>query len=94
MAQKKTAAKKLALTGEVTIFTAAAMKDELLQAMEACESLNVDLSAVTEFDTSGLQLLVSAKKLADEQQTSLQFSKPTESVTSLLKLSGMTALAS
>lgn len=94
MTTKKITGNKLALTGEMTIFTAALIKDQLMEAIQLGEDLNVDLSGVTEFDTSGLQILVSAKKLAEVQKSVLQFSEPADSVASLLRLSGMTELAS
>lgn len=93
MAQKKAVtANTVMIEGEMTIFNAAAIQAQLLQAMQSGSALQVDLSAVTEFDTAGLQLMVAAKKMADQQQIRLQFSQPTTPVVELLTLSAMTAL--
>ena len=93
MAAKKTpAVKQLAVEGEMTIFNASAIREQLLQGLQANKTLHVDLSAVTEFDTAGLQLMLASKTLADKQQITLRFTQPAEAVTELLELSGMQAL--
>ncbi len=51
----------LRIEGELTIFRAAELKDILLGDPAAQE---IDLSAVTEIDTAGLQLLMAAKQAA------------------------------
>lgn len=58
----------LSLSGELTIFRAAELKDELLQALTRAGQtggvLELDLSQVSELDTAGLQLLMLLKKTA------------------------------
>jgi Predicted NTP binding protein (contains STAS domain) len=49
---------RLRLSGELTIYQAAAAKAALRQALEAATTLEVDLAAVTELDSAGLQLLL------------------------------------
>jgi len=62
----------LALDGELSIYRAAELKPVLLQALAKAEGgLEVDLSAVTEFDTAGLQLLMLAKQQAAALQREL-----------------------
>jgi len=56
-----TTATPLRIEGELTIFRAAELKPQLLDAPQPTE---VDLGAVTEIDTAGLQLLMVAKKAA------------------------------
>lgn len=51
----------LKIEGELTIFRAAELKPLLLETPELTE---IDLSAVTELDTAGVQLLMLAKKTA------------------------------
>lgn len=52
----------LAICEEMTIYQAAAQKEQLLAALAATEHLELDLSAVTEIDTAGLQLLLLLKR--------------------------------
>ncbi len=55
----------LALDGELSIYRAAELKPVVLQALAKADAgLEIDLSAVTEFDTAGLQLLMLAKQQA------------------------------
>lgn len=52
---------RLRIEGEMTVFNAIELKKDLLDAMNECSELEMDLSLVNEFDTAGLQLLISAK---------------------------------
>jgi anti-sigma B factor antagonist len=54
----------LRLEGELTIYRATELKQVLVQAVAAPGPLEVDLSAVTELDTAGAQLLILATKTA------------------------------
>jgi len=55
---------RLALSGELNIYRAAELKQELLAAIAAAPALELDLAAVTELDTAGLQVLMLAKQAA------------------------------
>jgi anti-anti-sigma factor len=48
--------------GELTIYTAAGNKEQLLSLLTQCRKLDMDLSRVSEMDTAGLQLLLMAKR--------------------------------
>jgi anti-anti-sigma factor len=53
------------LDGELTIYRAAELKPRLLAALEATpDTLEIDLSGVTDFDTAGLQLRMVAHETA------------------------------
>lgn len=54
----------LRLQGELNIYRAAELKQELLAPIAAGTSVEIDLSGVTDLDTAGLQLLMLAKKTA------------------------------
>ncbi len=54
---------RLAIEGELTIYTAADSKPKLLAALQA-PATEFDLSQVTEIDSAGLQLLLLAKREA------------------------------
>lgn len=52
------------IDGTLTIYDAAAGKQSLLTALGEVHELEIDLSAVTEIDTAGLQLLIMLKRAA------------------------------
>jgi anti-sigma B factor antagonist len=54
----------LDVVGELTIQTAAEQKVRLLAALEPADRLRLDLQAVTEVDTAGLQLLLMLRREA------------------------------
>ena len=58
------AAACLAVEGEMTIYRAAELKPALLDCVRTHEAPALDLSAVTEFDSAGLQLLMMARREA------------------------------
>jgi hypothetical protein len=51
----------------------------------------IDLSGVTEIDTSGVQLLMLAKRSAQAQQLGLRLSAPSAAVTALFELLDLVA---
>jgi anti-sigma B factor antagonist len=60
------AAKALALDGELTIYHAAELRQTLLAALaDAPEGLAIDLAGVTEIDSAGVQLLMASKRAAN-----------------------------
>lgn len=54
----------LSIEGELTIYRAAELKQTLIDQLVAHPKLEIDLSAVTELDTAGVQLLMLAKQTA------------------------------
>ncbi len=62
----------LQITGELTIYRAAELKELLLQALaQSSGDLDIDLSGVTEMDVAGLQVLMMAKQAAQALQRDL-----------------------
>jgi len=55
-------AARMAITQEMTIYHAEAIKDELMHSLERSDVIDLDLSLVTEIDTAGIQLLMLAKR--------------------------------
>lgn len=55
---------RIALTEDLTIYHALEQKQQLLDALAGADSLELDLSAVGEMDSAGLQLLLMLKKEA------------------------------
>ncbi|MFU8789162.1 MAG: STAS domain-containing protein [Methylobacter sp.] len=79
----------IAITGELTIYTALELKDRLLAALSASDALELDLSEVGEIDAAGLQLLVMIKQQAVASGQDLSFTGHSPVVVELLDLSGL-----
>jgi anti-sigma B factor antagonist len=58
------AARRAVLNGALTIYAASAARDGLLTALAGAAELEVDLAAVEEMDTAGVQVLVLLKREA------------------------------
>jgi len=80
---------RIAITGELTIYTALELKGQLLAALSATEALELDLSEVGEIDAAGLQLLVMIKQQAAVSGKALSFTGHSPVVLDLLDLSGL-----
>lgn len=57
-------ASRLVISENMTVYLADQQKQQLLAALAAARDLELDLSAVSEIDTAGLQLLVLLKREA------------------------------
>ncbi len=79
----------LAVEGEMTIYRAAELKPALLDAVRAHEAPAFDLSAVTEFDSAGLQLLLVARREAQRLGKPLCVSAASPAVRDVFALLGM-----
>lgn len=77
---------RIAIKGELTIFTAATLRQELLDALESAKEVDVDLSAVSEMDSAGMQLMVAAKREAAVRHKTLRFTDHSPAVFDLLEL--------
>ena len=60
--KKRTGLCEIELEGELTIYEAAALKKELFEKMTKCKGVSINLSNVSELDTSCFQILLAAKK--------------------------------
>jgi anti-sigma B factor antagonist len=61
-AETKDGVSRLRIAGEMTIYTAADLKAELMTHLAQPGELEIDLSEVSELDSAGLQLLILAKR--------------------------------
>lgn len=89
---KKSAAKdicKMRMEGELTIYTASATKALLMPVLEKCSNLEIDLSQVSEMDTSGLQLLMLAKRECVARKGNMNLTGHTQAVLDVLDLCNM-----
>jgi len=80
---------RLYLDGNLTIYEAPALKDQLLAALAGCQALELDLARVAELDTAGLQLLVLAKREAARQGKTLSLVAHSEAVRDVLDFLNM-----
>ncbi|HEY8157227.1 MAG TPA: STAS domain-containing protein [Methylobacter sp.] len=80
---------RIAIEGELTIYTALELKDKLLTGLSATEELELDLSDVGEIDAAGLQLLVMIKQEAAVLGKVVRFTRHSPVVLDLLDLSGL-----
>lgn len=62
---------RLVLDSELTIYHAIPLKEQLMLALERSDTLELDLSQVSEMDTAGLQLLLLAKREAARKRKRL-----------------------
>lgn len=76
----------LSLVGELNIYSAAVVRQELLQALESRPQLEVDLEGVEDFDTAGVQLLLVLKTEAARQNKPLNFVQHSAVVWEVLEL--------
>lgn len=84
----QSASPSLCIGGEFTIFTAAELKDRLLDtiARAPAPEIEIDLSDITEIDSAGLQLMIMAKREATSQGKNLRFCRHSDPVLDLLDL--------
>ena len=76
----------LHIEGDMTIYTAAEMKDELMtHIVQPCER-EIDLSEVSEMDSAGLQILILAKREAERHGTSLRLTGHSRAVLDVLDM--------
>lgn len=84
---------RIAVGGEMTIYAAAELKDELFPLVQAADQrLTIDLSGVTALDTAGLQLLIMLKRIAKQSGIGCEMVKPSHAVLDVLNLCGLDAL--
>jgi len=63
---------RLAIEQDMTIYHAEALKAELMVNVEQNQVIELDLSRVAEIDTSGIQLLMLAKRECQKQDKTLR----------------------
>src|SRR5665647_2793638 len=76
----------ITIEGEMTIYTALELKDQLLAPLDQCVHMEIDLAGVSEIDSAGLQLLVMAKNEARERGKNLSISNHSPAMLEVLEL--------
>jgi anti-sigma B factor antagonist len=75
-----------AIDGELTIYRAADLKAQLLDALRQARVLELDLAGVTELDTAGLQVLMLAKQAASADQRELRLVRHSPAVVEIFEM--------
>lgn len=76
----------VSIDGELTIYGVAESKPLLLKALDTGLPIDIDLAAVTEIDTAGLQLMLMLKREAQRRQKQLVFSRHSTAVREVVEL--------
>lgn len=79
------------LAGDLTIYAAAEAKAGLTALLEACSEVELDLSAVSEIDTAGFQLLLLIKREAQRLGKTVRFVAHSRATLELIDLYNMAA---
>ncbi|MGE8065868.1 STAS domain-containing protein [Pseudomonas sp. NPDC089569] len=78
--------KGLSLVGELNIYSAAKLRQELLQALDPHQQLLIDLAGVEDFDSAGVQLLLVLEREAVRQNKVVNFVRHSAVVWEVLEL--------
>jgi anti-anti-sigma factor len=90
-ARKKNGMSLLSIDGDMTIYTAAALKEELMKHIaRPCEH-EIDLSEVSDMDSAGLQLLILAKREAVSRNMPLRLTGHSRAVMEVMDICSMAA---
>lgn len=74
---------------ELTIYSAAPVRAQLLDALSSTSALTLDLSQVCEIDSAGMQLLLAARRMASDTGATLVLASHTPAVLDALGLFGL-----
>lgn len=72
---------RLPISGEMTIFKAAELKELILPIINEHAQIEIELSQVTEIDGAGLMLMISIKQEAWRQDKALRYVRHSAAVT-------------
>jgi len=79
----------LRVTGEIDMSTAPSVHEAAVGAIRHHPTLDIDLSAVTFMDSSGLHMLLATKQLAERRGGHVRLLHPTPSVMRVLEVTGV-----
>ena len=82
----------LKLSGDLTIYTATQAREEIRLQLEKHKSLELDLWAIEELDTAGVQVLLWAKREARGRERSLPFVNHNAAVIEVFDLLNVTGV--
>jgi len=79
----------LFIQGALSIYEVIAVREEIMACFKEDAVIQIDLSHVTECDTAGVQLLLAARKTADQQNRALAITGLSQAVTAILEGAGL-----
>jgi anti-anti-sigma factor len=82
---------QIVIEGDMTIYQASELKTQLIDALNQAETLDIDLSHVSKIDSTGIQLLMLAKKHHALNGKPLSFSNHSEAVLDAFEMMGLTS---
>ena len=74
---------------DMTIYTAAELKEELFGQFDNLPAVDLDLSNVGEMDTAGLQILLASKKMLEENGKTFNISDKSTAVEEVFAIYGL-----
>lgn len=77
-----------AVTGEMTIYSAAELKTGMVNNIKDCKGINMDLSAVSKIDTAAYQLLLAGRREAEKKNIPFKIIQPSQEVLNIFELFG------
>jgi len=87
--KKRTGQCQITIEGDMSIYSAMEMRGELQKLLDKCDSMEFDLSGVSELDTSGFQLLLQIKKQCNAAGKEVLLSSHSPAVLEVLELYGV-----
>lgn len=89
--EHKAEVKPVQLSPELTIYQAAERYEELSELLKRHGELHLDLSAVTEIDSTGLQLLMQLSRQAKQSSSTIVFLSPSIEIQQMMTLFRLSA---
>jgi anti-sigma B factor antagonist len=86
--KKKKNAIPAQISGELTIYTAGLLRDEVLELMKKTDSVDLELGGVTEMDTAGFQALLALKRESERAGKTLTLAGHSPAVLRVFDLYG------
>lgn len=81
---------KHAISGDLTIYTAAVEKSALQALLERESELELNLAQINEMDSAGLQVLIALKTAAAKKNKKLSYVMHSKAVLDILEMTNMT----
>lgn len=83
---RKTGIRKVALSGELTIYDAAALRDRVMALLEGVKQLQLDAEAISEIDLAGIQVLIALRRKGDVEGIPVELTRSSPALTQALQL--------
>jgi len=91
LAKQRKGVLALHVEGDMTIYTAASLKNELMEYIKQASECEIVLSEVSKMDSAGMQLLILAKREAATHKTPLRFIGHSKAVMDVMDTYDMSA---